>query len=96
MGFLKAKIKLENRFKITVFLDTDAKINIMIKKIIENVGLAMQYNIKLELVSYTNNIHLFFGLCEDVKVAIKGFKTRYPIFVIKIEDHNLNLRQHFF
>lgn len=37
--FLKAKIRIKNRSKLTVLLDTDAKINIMTQKVMKDVGL---------------------------------------------------------
>ena len=47
MSFLKAKFKLEDGFKVTSLLDTCAKINVITRKVIENVGLTMQYSSKL-------------------------------------------------
>lgn len=38
----KAKIYLENSSKVTALLDMGAKINIMTKKLIENINLAMR------------------------------------------------------
>lgn len=55
----------------------------------------MQYNFNLKLVLHISNSCSFFGLCEDVKVAIKRLKTRYQIFVIKQKNYNLVLGQLF-
>lgn len=41
MGSVKSKVRLENGFKIIVLLDMGAEINIMIRKVMENVGLAI-------------------------------------------------------
>ena len=91
---LKAKIRLENSFKVIVLLDIGAKINVMTRKIIEDAGLAIQHGLKLELISRTNHSRLF-GLLEDVEVGIRGLKTKHPIFVIKHGDHDLVLGQPF-
>lgn len=50
---------------------------------------------KLELVSYTDHSQPFLGLCDDVKVAIREFKIRDPIFDVKDRDHDFVL-SHFF
>lgn len=44
---------------------------------------------KLELVLYSSYSWLFLGLCEDVKVAIRGLKTRHLIFVVEAGDYDL-------
>ncbi len=95
MGFLKSIIRLENGFKIIALLDTGAEINIMTRKVMENAGLAIRRSPKIELVSHTGYSRLFLGLCEDIEVAIRGLKIRYPIFVIEYEDHDLVLDQLF-
>lgn len=42
MRFSKAKVKLKISSKITTLLDTNAKINVMIKKVMDNAELAMR------------------------------------------------------
>ena len=42
MGSPKTKVYLKDGSKILALLDTGAEINVMTKKIIENVGLAMK------------------------------------------------------
>lgn len=41
MSSPKAKVKLEDAFKITAFLDTVVEINVMMREVIKDVGLAM-------------------------------------------------------
>lgn len=95
IGFPKAKIRLENSFKIIAFLDTSAEINIITRKIIEGAGLAIQYGLKLELVSHINYNYFFPSSYKDVEVVIRGFKTKHLIFIIKYRDHDLVLGQLF-
>lgn len=45
MGSLKVKVKLENGFKVTAFLDTGAEINIITTKVIEDTGFAIQHGL---------------------------------------------------
>lgn len=47
---------------------------------------------KLELVLYISYNRSFLGLYKDVEVVINSLKTRYLIFVIKIEDYDLVLK----
>lgn len=80
--FFKAKIRFENKFKVVFFLNINAKINIIIRKIIKTISLTKYYNLKLELIFYINHNH-YFILYGNVKVVIKGLKTWYSIFIIK-------------
>ena len=69
MGLLKAKIRLKDSFKVTTLLDTGVEINVMTRKLIEDINLAIRQKTKLELVSYIRHSRLFLGLCEDVEVG---------------------------
>lgn len=46
------KIRLKSGSNITVSLDSGAKINVMIKKLIKDINLAIKQRFKLELISY--------------------------------------------
>ena len=70
MGSPKAKVRLENGSKVIAFLNTGAEINVITRKVMEDIGLAMRCSLKLELVSHTGHSRLFFGLCKDVEVVI--------------------------
>lgn len=91
MESFKAKVRLKDGSKITVFLDTGVEINIMTREVMEDTSLVMQRGPKLELVSYTSHSRSFIRFCENIKVVIGGFETRYSIFVIETRDHNLVL-----
>lgn len=95
MGLPKAKVCLEDGSKVMALLDTGAEINVMIRELMKEANLAIRKGPKLELVSHTSHSRLFLGLCEDVKVAIRGLKTRYPIFVVEVKDYKLVLGQPF-
>lgn len=43
----KIKVRLENNFKVITFLDTKAEINIMTRKVIEDIRLIMKKGPKL-------------------------------------------------
>ncbi len=58
-------------------------------------GLYIRTGPQLKLVSHTGNNCPFFGLCEDVKVAISSLKTRHLVFVMDQADHELVLGQLF-
>lgn len=61
----------------------------------ENAKLVMKQRQKLKLILHIKYSQLFLGLYDDVDVAISGLKTRYAIFMIEAEDHNLVLEQPF-
>lgn len=91
----KAKVRLEDSFRIIALLDTIAEINIMTREIIEDIGLAMHRGSKFELVSHTDHSYLFAGFCKDTKVTTRGLKTKHLIFVIEHGNYNLVLGQLF-
>lgn len=74
------------------FFDVSAKINIIKKKVIKYIELIIKQRPKLELVLYINYSKSFLGLYKDVEVVINSLKTRYLIFVVKIEDYDLILK----
>lgn len=49
----KGKVYLENNFEVTALPNTIAKINVMIRELIENTNLAIRRGLKLELISHT-------------------------------------------
>lgn len=95
IGLPKAKVRLKDGFKVITLLNTGAKIHVMTRQLIKKANLAMREELKLKLVSQSGYSRPFLGLCEDVKVAIGGLKTRHPIFVVKAGDHKLVLGQSF-
>lgn len=67
----------------------------MTRELMEDANVAMRRGSKLEQVSHMGNSPPFLGLSEDIEVAIRGLKTKHPIFVIEAGDHNLELVQPF-
>lgn len=76
-------------------LNTGAEINGIPKKDMKDAKLAMRQRQKLKLILHTKYSQLLLRLCDDVDVVIGCLKTRYAIFVIEAEDHNLVLEQPF-
>ena len=95
IGSSKSKVRLEDGSKVTVLLDTGVEINFMTRQVMEDEGFALRLGPKLELISHTGHSCPFLGLCKDVKVAIRGLRTKQPIFVVENRDHDLVLGQPF-
>lgn len=57
----------------------------------EDVGLVMRWQPKLELVFHIGYSCLFLSLYEDVEIAIKRLKTKHPIFFVEHRDYDLVL-----
>lgn len=89
MELCKTKIDLKDNFKVKIFLNTLIKINIIFKKLMKNIYLAIKQKSKLKLVSYIRYNYLFFGFCKKIQIVIKDLKIKYPIFVIKIRDYDV-------
>lgn len=49
----------------------------------------------LELVSHSDQSQLFLSFYKDIQFAIRRFKTRHLIFVIKTKNYNIVLRLFF-
>ena len=62
MGSPKIEVRLENGSKVMVLLNTDVKINLISRKLMEDSNLAMRWGLKLELVSYTGYSRPFWPL----------------------------------
>lgn len=92
MGFLKAKVRLKDDFKIMALFDTGAEINVMIKEVIKNARLVLKQGLKLELVLHIGHSRPFLGLYKYIEIAKRGLKIKHPIFIIEARDHNLVLR----
>lgn len=95
MGSFKAKVRLEHILKDNTLLNTGAEINVMTRKIIEDISLAIQRDLKLELVYHISHSRFFLSFCEDIKVSMGGLKTRHSIFILETGDHDLVLGQPF-
>lgn len=76
-------------------MNIDVEINLISREFIDDANCVMKKEPKLELVFCMVYSRSFFGLYEDVKVAIKEFKTRHPTFIIEVGDHDLVLRPPF-
>lgn len=77
-------------------LDTGAEINVMTRKIIEDLKLAIRQRSKLKLVLYTGYCRPFLDFCENIEIVIGGLKTRHFIFIVEHRDYNLVFVQLFF
>lgn len=82
----------KNDLKVLVLLDTEAKINIMIKKVMQNTRLTMKQGFHLKLVSYTGYSQPFLCLYKDVEIVVGNLKIKYLIFIIEYRDYNLVLK----
>lgn len=59
MRLAKVNISLEDRFKVIVLLDINPKINIIIKKLIEDANLVIKQGPKFEMVLNIGHNWLF-------------------------------------
>lgn len=86
MGSPKTTVRLEGGLKVLALPDPGAEINVIMREVMEDVGLAIRHGSRLELVSHTGHSRPFFGLYEDIEVVVGGLKTRHPIFVVEHGD----------
>lgn len=67
------------------------KINVIIQKVIEDIGLIMQCSLKLKLIFYINHNFSLLDFYKNVKITMKKLKIKYSIFIIKHKNYNLVL-----
>lgn len=91
IGFLKIKIRPEDGFKVTAFVDIRVEINVKTREVIEDTRLTIKNVPRLELIFHIFHSQPCLGLCEDVEITISRLKTRHHIFVLEAEDYDLVL-----
>ena len=86
---------MKNETRYTALIDTDVEINVMIEKIMIKKNLIMRSRSHMNFVSHINHTKIFLKICENVKININEFRSRYHIFVINETNHVLVLDQSF-
>jgi hypothetical protein len=94
-GSPKVKVILNDMVKTMALLDSGAEINVMTRRLMNMVGIAMRPGPRLKLISHTGHDMDFDGVCDDVEVNIGGLRTLHHIFVVPHADHQLVLGQPF-
>ncbi len=91
----KTKIIIESVVKITKLMNSKAKINVMIKRLMNKTKIIMRFESQFRLISHIDHDMNFDEICDDVKLNIERLKTRHHIFVIAHANHQLVLDQFF-
>jgi hypothetical protein len=89
--FSKAKIIIEEVVKITELMNSKAKINVMIKRLMNKTKIIMRFESRLRLIFHIDHDMNFNEICDDVELNIKELKTRHHIFVIAHANYQLVL-----
>ncbi len=93
--FSKAKIIIEDVVKITELMNSETKINVMIRRLMNKTRIIMRLGFRLRLISHIDHDMNFDEVCDDVELNIEKLKTRHHIFVIVHANHQLILDQSF-
>jgi hypothetical protein len=93
--FFKAKIIIENVVKITELMNSEAKINVMIKRLMNKTKIIMRLESRFRLIFHIDHDMNFDEICDDVELNIERLKTRHHIFVIAHANHQLVFDQFF-
>jgi hypothetical protein len=76
-------------------MNSEAKINVMIKRLMNKTKIIMRFESRLRLISHIEHDMNFDEMCDDVKLNVEELKTRHHIFVIVHADHQLVFDQFF-
>jgi hypothetical protein len=76
-------------------MNSEAKINVMIKKLMNKTKIIMRSESRLRLISHIDHDMNFDEICDDVELNIERLKIRHHIFVIAHANHQLVLDQSF-
>ncbi len=93
--FFKAKITIKDVVKIIELINSKAKINVMIKKLMNKTKIIMRFESRLRLIFHIEHDMNFDEICDNVELNIEELKTRHHIFVIVHANHQLVLDQFF-
>ncbi len=93
--FSKAKIIIEDVVRIIELMNSKAKINVMIKRLMNKTKIIMRFESRFRSIFHIEHDMNFDEVCDDVELNIEELKTRHHIFVIAHADHQLVLDQFF-
>ncbi len=93
--FFKAKIIIEDVVRIIELMNSEAKINVMIKRLMNKTKIIMRFESRFRLIFHIDHDMNFDEICDDVELNIEKLKTRHHIFVIVHANHQLVLDQFF-
>jgi hypothetical protein len=93
--FFKAKIIIEDVVKIIELMNSETKINVMIKRLMNKTKIIMRFESRLRLIFHIEHDMNFDEICDDVELNIEELKTRHHIFVIVHANHQLVFDQFF-
>ncbi len=93
--FFKTKIIIEDVVKIIELMNSEAKINVMIKRLMNKTKINMRFESRLCLIFHIDHDMNFDEICDDVELNIDRLKIRHHIFVIVHANHQLVLDQSF-
>jgi hypothetical protein len=89
--FLKTKIIIQNAIKIIELMNSETKINVIIKRLINKTKIIIRFESRFRLLFNIDHDMNFDEMCDDVELNIKDLKTRHHIFVIVHANHQLIL-----
>jgi hypothetical protein len=93
--FFKAKIIIEDVVRIIELMNSETKINVMIKRLMNKTRIIMRFESRLRLIFHIDHDMNFDEVCDDVELNIEELKTRHHIFVIIHTNHQLVFDQSF-
>ncbi len=93
--FFKTKIIIEDVVKIIELMNSKAKINVMIKRLMNKTKIIMRFESRFRLIFHIEHDMNFDEICDDVELNIEELKTRHHIFVIAHANHQLVFDQLF-
>ncbi len=93
--FFKAKIIIEDVVKIMELMNSETKINVMIKRLMNKTKIIMRFESRFRLIFHIDHDMNLDEICDNVELNIEKLKTRHRIFVIAHANHQLVFDQSF-
>jgi hypothetical protein len=93
--FSKTKIIIKDVVRITELINSEAKINVIIKRLMNKTKIIMCFESRLRLIFHIDHDMNFDEVCDDVELNIEKLKIRHHIFVIAHANHHLVFDQFF-
>ena len=88
-------VEVNEAAQAVVLLNSRAKMNVMIKTLLNCVELNFRPDPRLQLISHTRHYKKFLEVCSNVEISVSGLRTYHHVFVVNKADHSLVLKQLF-
>ena len=87
----QAIVKVRNE-QVSVLLDSEVKVNLMLKSVLQKLNMSYTVNIRLRLVNINDDEIMLHDICKNVKVQISSVSVMQFLLIVKSASQFMMLR----